>query len=147
MKSVVLGAAAALAATASFASVPSAYQAHLPPARAQGDVTFLSGGRTPEEAAAVKRAAHEWPLEVVFYEKEGTRDKVVENTPVTITDSKGAVVFDGVSSGPVLLVKLPKGRYFVTAHWDAWDFSREVTLGDDPERVVFEWHREARAPG
>lgn len=140
-------AVAGFAATAAFANIPPAYQKYLPPERVQGSVEFMSGGRTPEEAAAVKRAAQEWPLEVVFYEKDGTKDATVENIPVKITDAGGNVVFDGVSSGPVLLVKLPKGRYIVTAHWDAWDFSKPVTLGDERERVVFEWKRGGETVG
>lgn len=140
-------AVAALAATASFASIPPAYQKHLPPERVQGDVEFISGGRTPEEEAAVKRAAQEWPLEVVFYEKDGAKDRTVENIPVKITNAHGGVVFDGLSSGPVLLVNLPKGRYTVTTHWDAWDFSKPVTLGDERERVVFEWRRGGETVG
>src|SRR4051794_10668417 len=96
---------AAFAAAGSFASIPPAYQAHLPPERVQGSVPFLTGGRTPEERAAVKRAAQEWPLEVVFYEN----GKTPENMPVTVTDAGGNVVFDGIASGPVMLLKLPKG--------------------------------------
>jgi len=137
-----LGLVAALAATASFASIPPAYRAHLPPERMQGDVPFITGGRTPEERAAVKREAQEWPLEIVFYESDATKPKTLENMPVTVADASGKVVFDGIASGPVLLLKLPKGRYTVTTKWDAWHFSQPVTLGDDRERVVFEWKRE-----
>lgn len=140
-------AVALTAATAAFANIPPAYQKHLPAERVQGNVEFLSGGRTPEEEAAVKRAAQEWPLEVVFYEKDGGRSATVERMPVKITDARGNVVFDGVSSGPVLLVNLPKGEYTVTTHWDAWDFSKPVTLGDERERVVFEWKRGSAAAG
>ena len=137
-----IGLVAALAATGAFASIPPAYQAHLPPERVQGDVPFITGGRTPEERAAVKRAAQEWPLEIVFYESDASRPKTLENMPVTVTDANGKVVFDGIASGPVMLLKLPKGRYTVTTKWDAWQFSQPVTLGDDRERVVFEWKRE-----
>ena len=140
-------AVALTAATAAFASIPPAYQKYLPPERVQGNVEFISGGRTPQEEAAVKREAQEWPLEVVFYEKDGTKPKTVENIPVKITNAHGDVVFDGLSSGPVLLVKLPKGNYTVTTHWDAWDFSKPVTLGDERERVVFEWKRGAETVG
>jgi hypothetical protein len=140
--STLAAAVAALAATASFASIPPAYQKHLPPERVQGDVEFLTGGRTPEERAAVKRAAQEWPLEIVFYERDGPRQRTVENMPVTITDESGKVVFDGIASGPVMLVKLPPGRYTVNTKWDAWEFSKPVTLGDERERVVFQWKRE-----
>lgn len=138
---------AALAATSSFASIPPAYQAHLPPQRVQGNVPFITGGRTPEERAAVKRAAQEWPLEIVFYETVSSKPRTLENMPVTVTDATGKVVFDGIASGPVMLLKLPKGRYTVTTRWDAWEFSQPVTLGDERERVVFDWKREDASAG
>lgn len=141
MKPLVIGAVAAFSATAAFASIPPAYEAHLPQERTLGNVEFLTGGRTPEEAEAVKRAAQEWPLEVVFRETDGAKSRALEDMPVTITDARGDVVFDVVADGPVLLVKLPRGEYTVTTKWDAWTFSRPVTLGDDRERVVFEWKR------
>lgn len=147
MKPLVIGAVAAFSATAAFASIPRAYEAHLPQERVLGNVEFLTGGRTPEEAEAVKRAAQEWPLEVVFREKDGAKERGLENMPVTIADASGKPVFDGISTGPVLLVRLPRGEYTVTTHWDAWSFSRPVTVGDDRERVVFEWKREPLSPG
>src|SRR5512141_2141870 len=104
MKPLVIGAVAAFSATAAFASIPPAYEAHLPQERVLGNVEFLTGGRTPEEAEAVKRAAQEWPLEVVFRETEGAKSRMLEDMPVTITDARGNVVFDVVADGPVLLV-------------------------------------------
>ena len=141
MKSFLLAAAATFAATAAFANIPPAYQKHLPPERQQGDVTFITGGNTPEEEAAVKRAAQEWPLEVVFYERDAGTARKLDNMPVVVTDASGKVVFDGLTSGPVMLLKLPKGRYTVSTKWDAWTFSEPVTLGDDRQRVVFDWKR------
>jgi hypothetical protein len=142
MKRLLLGAAAFIAASSAFANIPPAYLKHLPPERQQGNVAFLTGGSTPDEEAAVKRAAQEWPLEVVFYESDGGTPRKLDNMPVVVTDAGGKVVFDGVTSGPVMLLKLPKGRYTVSTKWDAWSFSQPVTLGDDRQRVVFDWKRE-----
>ena len=142
MRSHVLPAVAAMAATASFASIPPAYEKHLPPEHTLDGVPFISGGVTPEEEAAVKRESQEWPLEIVFDEHDGKHQRTLEDMPVTITDASGKVVFDGISRGPVMLVKLPKGSYTVTTKWDAWTFSRPVTIGDDRDRVVFEWKRD-----
>jgi len=142
LRYVAVAAVAAMTTTACPASIPPAYQKHLPPEHVLDGIPFLSGGATPEEREAVKREAQEWPLEVVFYERDGSKDRVLEDMPVTITDAAGKVVFDGISQGPILLVKLPKGSYTVATKWDAWDFAKRVTLGDDRERVVFQWKRE-----
>jgi len=135
-------AVAALTAMASHASVPPAYRAHLPPEQTVGDLTVLSGGTTAQEAESVKRAAQDFPLEIVFDEKDGAAEHPPASMPVTISDDKGRVVFEGVSNGPIFLAQLPKGRYTVTTKWDDWTFSRPVTIGSDRQRVVFAWKRE-----
>jgi len=138
-----LGAAAALGASTALGAIPPAYQAHLPQARELDGIPFITGGKTPEEADAVKRAAQEWPLEVVFEEQDRGTDRKLERMPITITDASGKVVFDGLSEGPILLARLPRGHYIVTTRWDAWTFSRPVTIGEERERVVFDWKRPA----
>jgi len=143
-----LGAAAALGASTALGAIPPAYQAHLPQARELDGIRFITGGKTPEEADAVKRAAQEWPLEVVFEEQDRGTDRKLERMPITITDASGKVVFDGLSEVPILLARLPRGHYIVTTRWDAWTFSRPVTIGEARERVVFDWKRPApETPG
>jgi len=143
-----VGAAAALGASTALGAIPPAYQAHLPQARELDGIPFITGGKTPEEADAVKRAAQEWPLEVVFEEQDRGADRTLERMPITITDAGGKVVFDGVSEGPIFLARLPPGHYTVTTRWDAWTFSRPVTIGEERERVVFDWKRPApETPG
>jgi hypothetical protein len=70
-------------------------------------------------------------------------DQMLGHMPVTITDAGGKVVFDGVSEGPILLARLPRGSYTVTTRWDAWTLSRPITIGEERERVVFDWKRPA----
>jgi len=62
--------------------------------------------------------------------------------PLKITDASGKVVFQGESPGPYFIARLPAGRYNVTAHWDDWNFSKDVTIGAGHDRVVFAWKRD-----
>ena len=136
-------AVAALAASAASASIPPAYEKWLPPAQRSGSISYRTGGTTHEEANALKRAAQEYPLELVFLERDGRKDRYLSDMPVRITDSKGKVVFDGQSKGPYFLARLPRGRYKVSTRWDAWSFSREVSIGAERQRVVFKWSKPA----
>ncbi|HZZ91912.1 MAG TPA: hypothetical protein VFE23_05075 [Usitatibacter sp.] len=128
-----------LAATAATAAIPPRYAENLPEPRKAGPVTYITGGTEMGEANAIKRAAQEFPLELVFVEKVGRREKHLANMPVRITDDKGKVVFEGESTGPYFLARLPKGKYIVSTRWDAWSFSREVKIGSQRQRVVFAW--------
>ena len=149
MKQTILCAMAASAALAASAAIPPAYLAHLPPVQqSAGGVEYLTGGKTPEEAAAVKRAAQEYPLELVFVEQDGKRKDGLYDNPVVIRDAAGKVVFAGRTDGPYFLARLPAGDYTVTTHWDSWSFTKPVTIdGTDRERVVFEWKKPATQAG
>src|SRR5262250_2288123 len=112
MKSLVLGCAALFAAAAASASIPPAYRAHLPPETLAGNVAFVSGGKDIEEERSLKRAAQEYPLELVFEEKDRPFDAdYIAGIPVTIRDDKGQVALETMSRGPIFLAKLPPGHY------------------------------------
>lgn len=129
------------AAPFALASIPEKYAVNLPPQHRSGIVTYRTGGADPIEAVALKRAADEYPLEVVFVEKHGRRERYLPDMPMRIVDDKGKVVFEAHTMGPYFLAKLPRGRYTISTRWDAWSFSRPVTIGGERQRVVFAWSK------
>ena len=86
------------------------------------------------------------PLEVVFVERNGRKQEYLADMPVRIVDDKGNVVFEGTSKGPSFIAQLPKGKYTVSTRWDAWSFSRPVTIGKSRQRVVFAWGAPSAEP-
>ena len=149
MNRFLLAAVLAFASTAVFSSVPdpdvhlgSTYERNLPPEEHQGKVEYLAGGLNEKQANAIKRASQDFPLELVFRQKVNGKEKDLYDVPVTITDVGGKVVFKGDSPGPYFIARLPKGTYTVTAHWDDWNFSKQVTIGGDRDRVVFAWDKD-----
>ena len=133
----------AFIAPAALASIPEKYAVNLPPQHRSGIVTYRTGGVDRDEAIALKRAADEYPLEVVFVQREGRREQLLPDMPVRITDEHGKVVFDARTMGPYFLARLPKGRYTISTRWDAWAFQRPVTIGSERQRVVFAWSKPA----
>lgn len=139
-KKMIIAAVSGLVAGAATASMPAAtHRGELPPAQRAGLLTYRTGGVRAEEALAMQRAAAEYPLELVFVERFGRKESYVNDMPVRIVDAGGKVVFEGQSSGPYFLAKLPKGRYTVSTRWDAFSSSRPVTVGKERQRVVFAW--------
>ncbi len=142
MKRILLCAVAACAATAASAAIPPAYQAHLPPEHHAGAIDYITGGNAHDEALSIRRAAQEYPLELVFAEQGSGRNGGALNVPITITDAAGRMVFTGPSEGPYFLARLPAGDYTITTSWGPWTFSRAVAIiPGDRERVVFEWKK------
>jgi hypothetical protein len=150
MRNAIIGALASSCAMAASAAIPPAYLKDLPPEQHQGVVDYITGGKSAAEADSVRRAAQDFPLELVFVEKDGATQEQIYDNPVVIRDAIGNVVFAGRTDGPYFIARLPAGQYTVTTHWDSWSFTRPVTIGagpDERQRVVFEWARPAAGAG
>jgi len=115
--------------------------ASLPHSRTQGDITWLSGGIGQSEARAMERTAKHYPLCLEFViktEQKGMPAEFAANVPVTISDMRGSKVLSAESKGPFMLLRLPAGRYRVTAELHGQKLERHVVVGHRPQRVVFE---------
>jgi hypothetical protein len=127
------GAVALALALPAFASI-------LPEPQTLNGITYLSGGIGQDEAAAMKAEAKRYPLSIIF--SEGRHDAYVANAKVTIADASGKTVLDAVSVGPIMLVKLPAGRYRISAMAAGKTLQREAQVkakGD--EQVLFHWSK------
>ncbi|MBN3791205.1 carboxypeptidase regulatory-like domain-containing protein [Burkholderia sp. Bp8963] len=98
----------------------------LPAAHQQGDVSFVSGGIGQDESTAFQRNEAAWPLALRF---TGAGGEFLADVHVRITDAKGAEVLKTDAHGPYMLVKLPPGRYTVTASYQGKDEAHDVTVG------------------
>jgi energy-converting hydrogenase Eha subunit F len=114
----------------------------LPPEQTQGQVTYITGGVGQEEAAAMRMQAPRFPLSLEFIKAAKPNAEFLSGVNVTIKDQQGKTVLSTISDGPILLARIPPGRYTVTA--TAQDQveakQRNVVLAErKPERIVFEW--------
>jgi hypothetical protein len=86
----------------------------------------------------MKAEAKNYPLSLVF--SAGKEGEYVADVPVTIKDRAGKVVLDTVSSGPIILLKLPAGKYRVVALRQGKALQRTVVVKAKSERQVsFHW--------
>jgi hypothetical protein len=76
-----------------------------------GKVQFVSGGVAESGMDAIKAVEHDYNLKMLFVAVSGD---YLANISVNIADSKGNTVLDTTATGPVLLVKMPAGRYAVS---------------------------------
>lgn len=105
----------------------------------ENEVTFVSGGIGFCESQEMRRISHEYQLELLFLEKTVKRESFLASVPVQITDSKGSLVVDTVSKGPLLLAKMPVGRYVITAAYNGIVKTHHLRINDEHQRVVFSW--------
>ena len=110
----------------------------LPEGQTDNGITYISGGIGKDEADAMKEEAKHYPLSMIF--SQNKNDEYLPNVDVMIRDKSGKVVLSAPSSGPIMLVKLPEGKYTVAAeaHGKTLYRSAEVTpMGD--KRLYLHW--------
>jgi hypothetical protein len=105
----------------------------------ENEVTFVSGGIGFCESQEMRRISHEYQLELLFLEKTTSRESFLAGVPVQITDSKGSLAVDTITKGPLLLAKMPAGRYVITATYDGIVKTHHLRIDNMHQRVVFSW--------
>ena len=120
---------------APFAAGADALQVHT-----QGNVSYVMGGVGEEHAQAMQAVRRDYPLSLLFVRKDKPKNAYLADIPVTIKDARGKAVLETTSDGPFLYVKLPPGRYVVSAtHEDKIRTARVYVSRKGHKHLVFEW--------
>lgn len=118
MKRIAGGIAASLALTLSVAAQPTATG----PDSAAG-VPILSGGVGDASLAEMKQARKDYNVHLVFSNRRG---EYVADVPYAVTDARRREVASGVSDGPLLYLRLPPGRYEISARIGETSIKRRI---------------------
>jgi hypothetical protein len=94
-------------------------------------VQFLNGGAGEGERAAMRARQAEFPLQIVFSSPSGAYG-VADR--VRVSDPRGEVVAVH-GAGPLLMFKLPPGRYTLEADFGGRSEKRQVQLTQAPQLV------------
>lgn len=134
MKKAFAASTGALALALAFSAAATA----LPQAKTENGITYLAGGIGRDESAAMKAEAKDYPLSMVF--SGGKHNAYLADIKVTIKDHAGKAMLDTVADGPIMLVKLPAGKYAVAAMKDGKTLQRTVQVNAKGDRQVhFHW--------
>ena len=100
-------------------------------------VPYLGGGVGEEEREQVLSRAGGFNLKLVFAGKDGA---YLSDIDVAVQDARGQTLLEVKSTGPILLTRLPAGRYQVTAVSEGREQRREFGLSDTGSRaVILRW--------
>jgi hypothetical protein len=86
-------------------------QADIPDAKVAQGIEYISGGIGSEESDAMLALGKKWPLVLEFSQDHPQRPLWVADVTVKILDQKKKVVFEALSDGPIMLVKMTAGKY------------------------------------
>jgi len=116
-----------------FAQTPQS-AAWAPQAHHENGVTWVSGGIGKDEADAMRALASRYDLRLVMAEAQKPRAAYLADIAVKITDANGKKVLDIRSKGPLLFLKLPPGRYTVSADVAGRTLTRAFTVKEGISR-------------
>jgi len=97
-------------------------------AQTQGDVVFVSGGIGSDEQNALQTVRADYNLSLLFSVR-GTGE-YLSDIKVSITDSRGNMILETISEGPMLLAQLKPGRYTVIADLEGQTAQRTAVVGN-----------------
>jgi hypothetical protein len=96
-------------------------------------ISHLSGGVTLDERQDMSDQRKNFSLLFKFATKSG---RYLGDVSVTITNAKGAPVFESTTDGPCLLVNLPTGSYTVKATSSGVSQSQKISIGKNARREL-----------
>ena len=107
----------------------------------KANVHYITGGIGKNEVAQLRQLArkHDFNVQLTFAWNTGN---FLADIPVTIIDARGNPVFTLEKSDPVLMLRLPAGRYTATATYDGATMKHAFEAPAHGTRTVrFGWQR------
>lgn len=102
-------------------------------AYAAADVLAVrSGAIGAGDRAAMLKAYHDYNLHFVFAERGGD---YLADVRVVVRDAQQRVVWSGISAGPMLFLRLPRGRYVIAAKFEGAERRQTVVAGAGPGKM------------
>ena len=115
--------------------------AQLPPAQHAGSIEYVTGGIGIDESTAFKQAMSKYPLALTFAQRLDGKAAYVSDVSVVIRNAKNDTVLNANANGPYFLVRLPAGKYRVSATYENKTQTRNVDIqAKSSAKAVFEWH-------
>lgn len=106
----------------------------------QGNVTFITGGVSKDEAEAFRAAMGRYALSLEFARANAPRGDFLAHVEVDVIDSSGRTVLETRSEGPFVLANLPPGSYTVRAESNGQAKTKTVNVTAGQNRhLVFTW--------
>lgn len=138
-----------IAALLAFAMAPAAF-AQAPAPVTDGKVTYVTGGIGESEVSAMQAQARDYSALLEFVEVEPGNPRGVWTADVGITVKAGKETLASFNAtGPLLLLRLPAGRYTIEATHGGVAMSKalDIKAGAKPLKERFIWRAQGSLGG
>lgn len=106
-------------------------QAEIPEAKVSQGIEYISGGIGSEESDAMLALGKKWPLVLEFSQDHPQRPLWVADVKVKILDQKKKVIFEALSDGPIMLLKMTAGKYDAEYTFEGKVLKRSLVVEED----------------
>lgn len=106
-------------------------QAEIPEAKVSQGIEYISGGIGSEESDAMLALGKKWPLVLEFSQDHPQRPLWVADVKVKILDQKKKLVFEALSDGPIMLLKMTAGKYDAEYTFEGKVLKRSLVVEED----------------
>lgn len=115
--------------------------AQLPPSKAQGNISFITGGIGSDESSAIFAAAKKWALLIEMSEIDRSgRGVWIAGVDIRVLDAKQQTLLETICDGPLMLLNAPSGQYIVEASYQGKLLKRSVILKEgDSQKLTLFW--------
>jgi hypothetical protein len=113
-----------------FFSSLSLAQVEIPDAKVSQGIEYISGGIGSEESDALLALGKKWPLVLEFSQDHPQRPLWVADVTVKIMDQKKKVIFEALSEGPIMLLKINPGKYDAEYSFEGKVLKRSLVIED-----------------
>lgn len=104
-----------------------------------GEIPYISGGIGVCEASAMRGIINDYPLSLVFIQKLGNREEFIADVKVQVQDASQHLLLDIATEGPYLFIKLPNGKYLITATFNDVIKQQWINVRQDKNQYVVFW--------
>ncbi|ACY35134.1 hypothetical protein [Comamonas thiooxydans] len=124
----------ALAASAAL-GLPALAQGRIPDMQQAGVLRYSCGGIGEDESTLMRAAMKDYPLSLLFAQKDGA---YLANVAVEVSSGKDSSRF--TANGPVCLIQLPAGSYKITATTrEGASQTQAAEIGKGPHQLDFRY--------
>lgn len=129
-----------LAFCLSLCAMPLVAMAQLPATQTENNIQFIEGGVGLGESQAIAAESNQWPVELVFSQKDGNKSEWVANVLLVIMDAQGNSVFSHQVNGPMLLLQLKPGKYSLESTYEGRKLVKQVmVIHGQHQKVEINW--------
>ena len=113
-----------------FFSSLSLAQVEIPDVKVSQGIEYISGGIGSEESDALLALGKKWPLVLEFSQDHPQRPLWVADVTVKIMDQKKKVIFEALSEGPIMLLKINTGKDDAEYSFEGKVLKRSLVIED-----------------